>query len=122
MSQTAVAGKPVECQSKAVCLIFSADLEALMRSLSIGPSDTGHGDHTHPHSDHDRTSARLKKRSSHVHHTGPEGNDTWDQVGRFTCLKSLAPRIIFFNVNVHYFQYIYIRYISVYLLFYIYFY
>lgn len=81
---------------------FSADLQALMKSLNLGPSldnESGHDDHdghADPHADHDHTGARRKKRSSHEYHMEPEGNNTWDQVGRSKCLKLLAPRIFFF--------------------------
>ncbi|XP_018526260.1 zinc transporter ZIP4 [Lates calcarifer] len=62
------------------------DLEALMRSLNIGPDDEKEHEHEHEHehqedehADHDHSVARRRKRSSHEHHVGHEGNTTWDQ-------------------------------------------
>ncbi|XP_059206379.1 zinc transporter ZIP4 [Centropristis striata] len=59
------------------------DLEALMRSLNIGPShehDHGHEHHEDEHADHDHSGLRWRKRSSHKHSAGHESNSTWDQL------------------------------------------
>uniref|UniRef100_UPI0037E83D9E zinc transporter ZIP4 n=1 Tax=Semicossyphus pulcher TaxID=241346 RepID=UPI0037E83D9E len=71
------------------------DLEALMKSLSIGPKEEGdHGhehEHEHEHDEqehhdhddkahHDHGGLSRRRRSSHDHHEGHEGNTTWDQL------------------------------------------
>ncbi|XP_044028664.1 zinc transporter ZIP4-like [Siniperca chuatsi] len=57
------------------------DLEALMRSLNLGPDLEDHEieHHEDEHADHDHRGLRWRKRSSHEHHEGHEGNTTWDQ-------------------------------------------
>ncbi|XP_070778351.1 zinc transporter ZIP4 [Enoplosus armatus] len=56
------------------------DLEALMKSLNVGPDhEHGHDHHEDEHADHDHSGLRRRKRSSHEHHEGHEGNTTWDQ-------------------------------------------
>lgn len=61
-----------------------------MRTLNLGPDehdhdhdhdhDHGHDHHADEHADHDHSGLRRRKRSSHGHHDGHEGNTTWDQV------------------------------------------
>lgn len=69
--------------------LSSVDLEAFMRTLNLGPDEhedehghheDGHGHHEDEHADHDHSGLRRRKRSSHEHHVGHEGNTTWDQV------------------------------------------
>ncbi|KAM4631491.1 zinc transporter ZIP4 [Polymixia lowei] len=58
-----------------------SDLEALMRSLNLGPEDDHgheHGDEDE-HTDHDHSGRRLRKRSSRQHQEGHGRNNTWDQ-------------------------------------------
>lgn len=64
--------------------LIPADLEALMRSLNIGPEEEDeHDHHMDEHADHDHSGLRLRRRSSHVHHMGHERNTTWDQVCKY---------------------------------------
>ncbi|KAM6974687.1 zinc transporter ZIP4 [Tautogolabrus adspersus] len=68
------------------------DLEALMKSLKIGPkqeNEHGHEDHDHEHEHeqeheqehaHDHGGLRRRKRSSHDHHEGHGANTTSDQL------------------------------------------
>ncbi|XP_067468941.1 zinc transporter ZIP4 [Thunnus thynnus] len=61
------------------------DLEALMRSLNLGPNDHEHeheNEHDHhedEHTDHDYRDGRWRKRSRHEHHEEHEKNATWEQ-------------------------------------------
>ncbi|XP_070702853.1 zinc transporter ZIP4 [Pempheris klunzingeri] len=61
------------------------DLEALMRSLNLGPDahehehGHGHDHHKAEHADGDHSGLRGWKRSSHEHYVGQGGNTTWDQ-------------------------------------------
>lgn len=74
--------------SSVVCFLIPADLEALMRSLNIGPEEEDeHDHHMDEHADHDHSGLRLRKRSSHEHHMGHERNTTWDQVCKYRLKK-----------------------------------
>uniref|UniRef100_A0A8C5DJL3 Zinc transporter ZIP4 n=1 Tax=Gouania willdenowi TaxID=441366 RepID=A0A8C5DJL3_GOUWI len=60
------------------------NLEALMKSLKIGPKDSDH-DHGHEHDlgpkhghGHDHSSHKRRKRSSHEHHEEHQSNSTWE--------------------------------------------
>uniref|UniRef100_A0A8C9WVJ7 Zinc transporter ZIP4/12 EF-hand domain-containing protein n=1 Tax=Sander lucioperca TaxID=283035 RepID=A0A8C9WVJ7_SANLU len=50
------------------------DLEAVMRSLNLGPDHEHENQHQNEHSDHNYSGFRWRKRSA-----GHEGNTTWDQ-------------------------------------------
>ncbi|XP_035536793.1 zinc transporter ZIP4 [Morone saxatilis] len=61
------------------------DLEALMRTLSLGPESHhedghGHDHHEDEHAAHDDRGLRRRTRSSHELHLGHERNNTWDQL------------------------------------------
>ncbi|XP_074468723.1 zinc transporter ZIP4 [Sebastes fasciatus] len=57
-------------------------LEALMRSLNLGPEDDHDNDHDHDHdhADHDHSGLRRRRKRNHERLEGHERNTTWDQV------------------------------------------
>ena len=67
-----------------ILYLCSTDLEALMRSLNLGPNehehDDGHDHHGDEHAGHDHRAVRWSKRSRHEHHEEHERNVTWEEV------------------------------------------
>ncbi|KAI4818381.1 hypothetical protein KUCAC02_011724 [Chaenocephalus aceratus] len=58
------------------------DLEALMKSLKLGPDNQHQHEHGHTdsHADHDHSGFRRTRKSGHTRHEGHAGNTTWDKL------------------------------------------